>query len=196
MLSFITFITQIVAQLSLLLELMPKKGCTNSWSSQCCSIWDDCMQTYSYLLHILEKKSRNLFPSQCNPQQCKMTHPHAKYFAASNQSHKCTSLSSSIFSGSIDTAGSVTHNDLWAFTQLCVNEFSVCDLFSPHSAGVGLALVLYPVIWSMEINLMCDWVCLYLPQFSGWNCAPDLTEMQSPNHCVQRLLIMRKGCTQ
>lgn len=48
---------------------------------------------------------------------------------ALHRSHTHTSFSSSIFSGSIDTAGSVTRNVLWAFTQVFVSEFSACDLF-------------------------------------------------------------------
>lgn len=51
-----------------------------------------------------------------------------------------------------------------------------CDLLFLHRGRVSLALVLQLIIWSMVMDLMCDWVCLYLPQFSGWNCAPDLSE--------------------
>lgn len=122
--------------------------------------------------------------------------PNPKYLAAIHQSHKHTSFSLSIFSGSIDTAGSVTHHVLWAFTQLFVNEFSVCDLFSPHSAGVSLALVLEPISWSMEINLMCfDCFCTCL-SFQAETVHQTWQKMLSPNYCVQNLLIMREACTQ
>lgn len=87
-------------------------------------------------------------------------------------------FSLSVFSGSIDTAGGVTHCGLWAFfpPQLFLNEFLAVICFSLHRGRVSLASVLQLIIWSMVINLMCDWVCLYLPRFSGWNCAPDLSE--------------------
>lgn len=65
---------------------------------------------------------------------------------------------------------------LFSPPQLFLNEFLAVICFSLHRGRVSLASVLQLIILSMVINLMCDWVCLYLPRFSGWNCAPDLSE--------------------
>lgn len=95
------------------------------------------------LLHILNKKSGHLFLSQCNPQRCNVIHPHPKHFAASYQSQTSMHLSVPLFSQALLMLLAVS---LTLFCRLLpklfVHVFSVCDLFSPHSAGVSLAFVL------------------------------------------------------
>lgn len=45
------------------------------------------------------------------------------------------SFSSSVFSGTIDTAGSVTNSVWWAFTQMFAMNFQSVICFSPVVAG-------------------------------------------------------------